>query len=579
LAIAAGTTAVGFYSFVTTDVTPMRAFGLACGSGVIICWLTSLTLVPAVVAIWPRHASQHLSLEVLGDWMVATWHWARRQRRALIVLAIVVASCTVGPMLRVHVRMEPRAFFRVESDPWRAERFLDERFGGATFMQVALHGDLDDAATLRQLGRLSDFARAQPGVTQVQSIAAPLMLVDDVMGAGLRLPATRAQAANLYFFLQGEAGMRELITDDRHDALVHVRLRGNAGPAMAALEAFARTLPRMPTPPDAHDVAERIAWVAQAHGKKVAVEDVERTVRVLAEPGDADLEWTTRRGSAIDAFFASEEAPPMSDAARAEVTRLAAAHAEGAVELRAALVKYAPSPEEGSLACANLVQRLSDERRRLAVTRATPLVLRAATLPVDDTRIFNHVSSIVDDLFAHIPKEERAAVPLSASVSGEPILDRGFSRSVGDNQIRSLVVTIILVLVLMFALFRSLKLALISMAPSLLTMALIFGVMGMLDVPIDLGTSLVAGIATGAGSDFAMHYLWYLRRQRADEVSRTVGPVMVVSIVLVSLGFWVLALGKSPVMHLFGTLAGLSMFLSALLTCLLVPAVLNKVDA
>jgi predicted RND superfamily exporter protein len=68
-------------------------------------------------------------------------------------------------------------------------------------------------------------------------------------------------------------------------------------------------------------------------------------------------------------------------------------------------------------------------------------------------------------------------------------------------------------------------------------------------------------------------------RPRADEVSRTVGPIMLVSIILVALGFWVLAVGKSPVMHLFGTLAGLSMALSALLTCLLVPAVLNKVDA
>jgi len=76
-----------------------------------------------------------------------------------------------------------------------------------------------------------------------------------------------------------------------------------------------------------------------------------------------------------------------------------------------------------------------------------------------------------------------------------------------------------------------------------------------------------------------MHYMWYLRRQSADEVSRTVGPVMVVSIVLVSLGFVVLALGKSPVMHLFGTLAGLSMSLAAFLTCLLVPALLNKFGA
>jgi predicted RND superfamily exporter protein len=105
---------------------------------------------------------------------------------------------------------------------------------------------------------------------------------------------------------------------------------------------------------------------------------------------------------------------------------------------------------------------------------------------------------------------------------------------------------------------------------------IIFGVMGLLHVHIDLGTSLVAGIATGAGSDFAMHYMWYLRRQPTDEVSRTVGPVMVVSIVLVSLGFVVLALGRSPVMHLFGTLAGLSMSLAALLTCLIAPAVLTK---
>jgi predicted RND superfamily exporter protein len=53
----------------------------------------------------------------------------------------------------------------------------------------------------------------------------------------------------------------------------------------------------------------------------------------------------------------------------------------------------------------------------------------------------------------------------------------------------------------------------------------------------------------------------------------------VVSILLVSLGFVVLALGRSPVMHLFGALAGASMSLSAALTCLLVPALLNTVGA
>src|SRR5262249_42478761 len=154
---------------------------------------------------------------------------------------------------------------------------------------------------------------------------------------------------------------------------------------------------------------------------------------------------------------------------------------------------------------------------------------------------------------------------------GEPVLARGFSRSVAHNLDVSLIVAIVLVLLLLYALFRSLRAALVCLFPSLLTLALLFAGMGWSGVTLDLGTSLVAGIATGAGSDFAMHYSWYVRRQPPDEVSRSVGPIMAVSIILVSLGFFVLALGRSPVMHLLGTLAGLSMALAALLTCLLLP--------
>jgi hypothetical protein len=266
----------------------------------------------------------------------------------------------------------------------------------------------------------------------------------------------------------------------------------------------------------------------------------------------------------------------LSDAARVEIERLAAATPAGGPALEQALLAAGGAPDDYQ----TLLGRLDEERRRAAVDRAVPALAAAVGLPADgpDAAFARaHLTTLADDLFVHIAPSERARLPLVGHVAGEPILDRGFSRAVGDNQIRSLAVSIVLVLVLMFALFRSLTMALLSMWASLLTMAIIFGVMGVAGVPIDLGTSLVAGIATGAGSDFAMHYLWYLRRQSPDEVSRSVGPIMVVSILLVSLGFWVLALGKSPVMHLFGTLAGLSMSLSAFLTCLLVPAVLNKV--
>jgi predicted RND superfamily exporter protein len=570
LLIAAGTTAVGFFSFVATDVRPMRAFGIACGSGVLLCWLTSLTLVPAVVMLWPRKPQPHRSVELIGEWLVKVWAFARERRLLVASLALVTAVVLFRPMLLVSVRMEPRAFFRVGSEPWLAERFLEEQFGGAHFVQVAVHGDLDDPSTLRELDRLEDFARSLPGVTQSNSPLGPLRLVNEVMGGGKRLPITRAQAANLYFFLEGEAGMTAMLEPGRKSALVHLRVRGDAHGSVAALEDYVanklRAHPRWPT---REDVGERIFWILEAAGQHPDRAQLSRSLRVIEAPGDDDREWRSKRAELARTYFSSEEAPPMSAENKTKLIQLVS---DGA-EFKTALAAAAPSPEEGGLAADGLASHLADARRDLAVARALPLV--AGDHP--EEALMKRLQPALDDLFA--PAQPPSSEAFSAAVAGEPILDRGFSRSVERNQWRSLLISIAAVWLMLLGLFRSLRQATVCMIPSLLTTVILLGGMGAAGLPIDLGTSLVAGIATGAGSDFAMHYLWYLRRQKPDEVSRSVGPVMVVSILLVSLGFVVLALGRSPVMHLFGALAGMAMSLSAFLTCLLIPALLNKFDA
>jgi predicted RND superfamily exporter protein len=233
---------------------------------------------------------------------------------------------------------------------------------------------------------------------------------------------------------------------------------------------------------------------------------------------------------------------------KAELARAAAADPDAAP----------PSPEAQA-----------DARRQLAVAQATPALLATLGLPASAAP---QVTPVLDDRFPLAEAGFHARAPLTGEVAGEPVLARGFSRSVAHNLDRSLAISIGVVLLLLYILFRSPRLALVCMFPSLLTLAVLFASMGVMHVRIDLGTSLVAGICTGAGSDFAMHWLWYLRRESATDVARTVGPIMVVSILLVSLGFFVLALGRSPVMQLLGTLAGTSMALSAALTCVLLPA-------
>jgi len=594
LFIAAATTSVGFFSFVATDVRPMRAFGIACGAGVLLCWVTSLLLVPAVLVLWPR-AAKPARLETLGRGMVAIWGWSRRHRTGIRVAVAVITLAMIIPAFHVKVRMDPTVFFRPGSEPWRAERFMEKEFGGAHFIQLAVSGDFDDPMTLRELNRLTDYTRSLPAVSQVQSITGILALVNDVMGGGKRLPATTAQSANLFFFLEGEAGTSQLLQPGRKEALVQVRLRGahpherktgavEATPAatVEALERFVKTIRPQPPRPSIEDLADRIGWVAEAVLRNAPHVLVTRprllnALNLVALPTEGDKEWTQKRLELAKQLFATDELPPLTP----EQQRIILQKLESSADWSADLAAAAPSPEEGKLAVANLKSRLSDAHRDLAVARALPLVIEAAGLSSvaapESELLAKQLTVVLDDRFLPPESQPSARQPMVAKVSGEPILDRGFSRSVEHNQLRSLGISVVIVFLLMVGLFRSFWRGFVCVVPSLFTMVLIFGVMGLLNLHIDLGTSLVSGICTGAGADFAMHYLWYLRFEEADEVTRTVGPVMAVSVLLVGLGFLILALGNSPVMRLFGTLAGLSMILSALFTCLLVPALLNKV--
>jgi predicted RND superfamily exporter protein len=588
LLIAACTTSAGFFSFVATDVRPMRAFGIACGAGVLLCWLFAVTLVPAIITLVPRKAQSERRLDLIGDWLVALWNGARRRRWLVLAMAAVTTAALVRPMTRVKVRMDPSAFFREGSEPMRAEKFLETRFGGAHFIQVALEGDLDDPLVLRELQRLEDFLGSLPGVAQVSSILGPLRLASDAMGNAKRLPTTPAQASNLYFFLESETGVSSLMAEGRKEALIQIRIRGGeAAATLEAIEKFCSTRLRTKlAPPTVEDITDRVAWTVQAIARRPVVDRARlaNALSIMALPGDGDREWSARRDEVALAFLKSEEAPPLDDAKRDEL--LTKIRSGGAWQ--EALKAAAPSPEEGELAVKALTQRLTDERLTIAVNRALPIVLEATGVgfapaqAADEARLRKKLALVLDDLFTYrdAPAPAPGSAPtLQAKVAGEPVLDRGFSRSVERTQWTSLAIAIVVVLALMTGLFRSLRMGVASMAASMFTLVVLFGVMGLLGLHIDLGTSLVAGIATGAGSDFAMNYLWYLRRQSADEVSRSFGPVMVVSILLVSLGFVVLALGKSPVMRLFGTLAGAAMSLSAFFTVLLVPALLNKVGA
>lgn len=136
---------------------------------------------------------------------------------------------------------------------------------------------------------------------------------------------------------------------------------------------------------------------------------------------------------------------------------------------------------------------------------------------------------------------------------------------------------------LLVALFRSLRLGMLSLVPNLFPVVVLFGLMGWLGIDLDVSTSMIACIAIGIAVDDTIHYLTtYGRARRAgrDDVSlvlettRAVGRPIVLTSVTLSAGFLVPCLSSfQPVRH-FGILSSATMAVALFADLLLLPVLL-----
>ena len=176
---------------------------------------------------------------------------------------------------------------------------------------------------------------------------------------------------------------------------------------------------------------------------------------------------------------------------------------------------------------------------------------------------------------------------ISHTVTGENILINNAAETLFSGQIISLAILISMIVIIMTLLYSSIKVGLISLVPNLVPVVYNFGVMGLLDIPLNPGTATVAAIAVGIAIDDTIHMLTtygaasrkYLDQKKAIQVTvrHQAIPVISTSISL-ALGFGVLVLSDFAIVAQFGLLAGATMIYALLADLLITPVVLKHVS-
>jgi len=143
--------------------------------------------------------------------------------------------------------------------------------------------------------------------------------------------------------------------------------------------------------------------------------------------------------------------------------------------------------------------------------------------------------------------------------------------------------SIISVFVIIAIANKSLFAGFICIIPMAIAVFTNFAIMGFAGIKLNLGTSMVAGVAIGKGIDYAIHCMEaYKREYRAsngtgDFLWRTfnsTGKAIIINAVSVGAGFAVLIFSRFTVLADLGLLVGITMLSSALISVTLLPALL-----
>jgi len=624
--LAAGlTTAASLLSFVWMDIGPLRSFGVFTALGILFTLILSLTFIPAVVAITGLKRRQKSGVLVRRT-LARLTVFAQRRRVAVTVALGLVAATGVVLTARVDSRFDLSTFFSRGSPPDQAERFLVERFGGSQFAQIYLEGDLNNPELLRHIRALGDEISLLPHVSSVLHVGEAIARVNEIMAGQRRIPDTEAQVRLLYSFLTGDPSVTQLITRERDKALMHVKMASNRAsdlePLVEQMERIAaRTMPGGYTITSvdgkgAKDTLQRLRNNAmlriqqQAHmlGQTLSPAQVEKMAAALKQPAVRPGASTVR--ATVERFLRSEEcAVPVPKGAAGEdmvpalasaATALGPDFADEALDraLAGALAGVELEDDElvGDLAL-SVGTPLQDAWRLARAQKRRDNLLAAAGMKLPATGEGERLSAgmtnaVLDlDLEAALVAGPLAAGAkpraLTARVNGLPVMHRGLSISVTQNQIKSLAFALALVLVIMTVLFRSFWSGLLVSTPTLLTLLVIYGGMGLLGVRLDIGTSMLASIILGAGVDYAVHLAaaWrapprYLPpddlRAAAAHAADQSGPAIWTNAIMVCAGFFVLTLGQARPLQNVGGLTAAAMITAALATFLALPALARR---
>ncbi|MDG2091039.1 MAG: MMPL family transporter [Gammaproteobacteria bacterium] len=168
-------------------------------------------------------------------------------------------------------------------------------------------------------------------------------------------------------------------------------------------------------------------------------------------------------------------------------------------------------------------------------------------------------------------------------LTGMFVLYNNMLLSLFDSQILTLSLVLAVIFIMFIILFRSLKLAVLGILPNILAASAVLGLMGWMNIPLDMMTITIAAISVGIGVDNTIHYIHRFKVQfpKQQNYQKTmkychssIGQAMYYTSFTIIVGFSILVFSNFIPTIYFGLLTSLAMFIALTGALTLLPQLL-----
>ena len=172
------------------------------------------------------------------------------------------------------------------------------------------------------------------------------------------------------------------------------------------------------------------------------------------------------------------------------------------------------------------------------------------------------------------------------TITGAAQLMDNTNANIALNLLKGLSIAIALIAIIIYLLFGSFKVALLSLLPNILPMVLIGGIMGILHIELKVATALIFTIAFGIAVDDTIHFLSKLKIELKKGSSLddaltttylTTGKAIIYTSIILSAGFLSFLLSDFQSTFSIGLLLSITLFIAVLSDLLLLPVLLKRI--